>query len=171
MIYVAMIVWFAVFGVLCAVIAPGRGRKAITWFFIGAIFGVFGLIALVAIPKLVTVGVPTDKRVCPRCAETIKKAAVVCRFCGHEFSHEKSTPETIKNDLATALQVTEPITRAFALAEVAKAQVAAGSQEQAQETYVQLISAINTITSSLDRSMVIDEITQDLDGCNLSALS
>jgi hypothetical protein len=28
---------------------------------------------------------PTDK-ICPRCAETVKAAASVCRFCGHEFS-------------------------------------------------------------------------------------
>jgi ribosomal protein L40E len=27
----------------------------------------------------------SDEKVCPRCAETIKLAAQVCRFCGHEF--------------------------------------------------------------------------------------
>lgn len=27
----------------------------------------------------------TDEKVCPRCAETVKAAASVCRFCGHEF--------------------------------------------------------------------------------------
>lgn len=29
-----------------------------------------------------------DEKVCPRCAETIKRAAVVCRYCGHEFEPE-----------------------------------------------------------------------------------
>jgi uncharacterized membrane protein len=29
-----------------------------------------------------------DTKLCPRCAETIKKAAVVCRFCHHEFVHD-----------------------------------------------------------------------------------
>jgi superfamily II DNA/RNA helicase len=28
-----------------------------------------------------------NTKVCPRCAETIKAAAVVCRFCGHDFEH------------------------------------------------------------------------------------
>jgi hypothetical protein len=26
-----------------------------------------------------------EEKVCPRCAETVKGAALVCRFCGHEF--------------------------------------------------------------------------------------
>jgi Uncharacterised protein family UPF0547 len=32
------------------------------------------------------------EKVCPRCAETIKRAAVVCRYCGHEFADQ--TPES-----------------------------------------------------------------------------
>lgn len=27
-----------------------------------------------------------DEKTCPRCAEKVKAAAVVCRFCGHQFA-------------------------------------------------------------------------------------
>jgi uncharacterized protein UPF0547 len=29
---------------------------------------------------------PEAEKVCPRCAERVKAAAKVCRFCGHEFT-------------------------------------------------------------------------------------
>jgi hypothetical protein len=29
---------------------------------------------------------PEPEKTCPRCAERVKEAAVVCRFCGHEFT-------------------------------------------------------------------------------------
>ena len=29
-----------------------------------------------------------EEKVCPRCAERVKAAALVCRFCGHEFPPE-----------------------------------------------------------------------------------
>lgn len=45
----ALFIWIA-FGVLCAVLAPSRGRSAIAWFFLGAIFSAFALIALLALP-------------------------------------------------------------------------------------------------------------------------
>jgi hypothetical protein len=38
--------------------------------------------------ELRTAPVIADEKVCPRCAEKIKSAAVVCRFCGHEFQKQ-----------------------------------------------------------------------------------
>lgn len=37
----------------------------------------------------------SDEKVCPRCAETVKAAALVCRHCGHEFVQDEAvvTPD------------------------------------------------------------------------------
>ena len=40
-------------------------------------------------------GIPTEEKTCPKCAEKIKSAALVCRYCGNQFS---STQEIIKED-------------------------------------------------------------------------
>lgn len=33
------------------------------------------------------------EKTCPRCAEDVKRAALVCRFCGHEFDPEEVPTE------------------------------------------------------------------------------
>ena len=45
-------VFFVVFGTICAILAPGRGRSAVGWFFIGGLFSCMGLIVLLLIPNL-----------------------------------------------------------------------------------------------------------------------
>lgn len=85
-----VVLWVA-FGLLCAVIAPGRGRSGFAWFLLGFAFGPFGLIALLALGRVDDVPLATgpaehshDTRACPWCAETIKIAAVVCKHCGRD---------------------------------------------------------------------------------------
>jgi hypothetical protein len=34
-----------------------------------------------------------DEKVCPQCAETIKKAAIVCKHCGYKYSSEQLAAE------------------------------------------------------------------------------
>lgn len=40
------------------------------------------------LPVIATSAVSLQEKTCPKCAEQVKAAAVVCRFCGHEFMPE-----------------------------------------------------------------------------------
>jgi len=41
-----------IFGGFCAYLAKQKGRDGVSWFFIGAIFGLIGFIAIIATPKI-----------------------------------------------------------------------------------------------------------------------
>lgn len=43
---------YGVFGIICAVMAPGRGRSAVGWFFIGVATQCLGIILLLLLPDL-----------------------------------------------------------------------------------------------------------------------
>ncbi len=100
-----ILIWLA-FAFLCGIIAPSRGRSGPAWFALGLLFSIFALVALLALPRHDMAPKMTDAeaffarkaeregttldgtplhKTCPRCAEEVKYAAVVCRFCGHEF--------------------------------------------------------------------------------------
>ena len=51
------IVWFLC-AITCAVIASGKNRNGVGWFFIGLLIGIFGLIMIICLPALK----PGDKR-------------------------------------------------------------------------------------------------------------
>ena len=103
-----LILWIG-FAVVTAIAASGRGRSGGGWFLLGLIFGVFALIAVLVMPRVTpdspdrdavrpdetkrrtelrraaeaerAAAAAADSMPCPRCAETIKKAAKICRFC------------------------------------------------------------------------------------------
>ena len=39
-------------GLLCAFIASQKGRNSLAWFFAGALFGIFAVVAIIAVPNL-----------------------------------------------------------------------------------------------------------------------
>lgn len=104
-------------GILCALIAGRRGRRRWLWFLLGFFLSPL-MVIVVMLRRRVNQPVPvygdipsssddrspydletsaglpvntlSDTRDCPRCAETIKRAALVCRFCGANLEAESS---------------------------------------------------------------------------------
>lgn len=106
-----LVLWIG-FAVVAAIAASSRGRSGDAWFFLGLVFGIFALIAVLVMPRVepettgsaarvpnettrraelrqaaeaerraAAAAAAADSMPCPRCAETIKKAATMCRFC------------------------------------------------------------------------------------------
>jgi hypothetical protein len=82
-----------------AKIAQDRGvaGSMVVWYFAGLLLWPLALIAALATrpdPKLVETTQLSSGyyKKCPRCAELVKKAALVCRFCQHDFGVKNAPP-------------------------------------------------------------------------------
>ena len=81
------IIVMIVAGILGGIIASSKGRSVVGWAIGSALLPIV-LLILLALPRTDRAPLPPDSMTCPRCAETIKAAAKVCRFCGHRFDDD-----------------------------------------------------------------------------------
>ncbi|PRH29629.1 zinc ribbon domain-containing protein [Burkholderia gladioli] len=89
MIYV--VVWLIV-AIVTALIANAKNRSPVAWAILAIPLGLFATIVVACSKKLppngnsaVGYSMSEDEKRCPQCAESVKYAAKVCRFCGHQF--------------------------------------------------------------------------------------
>jgi hypothetical protein len=82
-------------GLLPAFIAQGKGRSFGLWWFYGSMLFIVALPhALLLKPDVQAMEqeqLGQGMKRCPYCAELIKQQAIVCRYCGKQFSSEASS--------------------------------------------------------------------------------
>lgn len=79
-------------------LAEHKGHSSGAWFASGFFFGIFGLIAAAGLPtKTAPPSMTGLQKKCPDCAESIRKEALVCKFCGRKFTKEQVISELIES--------------------------------------------------------------------------
>jgi hypothetical protein len=91
-----------------AIVAGSKGRNAFGWFFLGLLFGPFGLFAAIGVVPIdedainARAGRPSLKKICTACREVVWRKAVVCPYCqtGLEVDEEALNDGSWQSPLA-----------------------------------------------------------------------
>ena len=94
--------------IACGVAAKAKGRDPWGWVALGFLFGPLAAALVLFFPSLpapgaastvapaaVVAGVSSELRLCPFCAEEIKRVAIKCKHCGSEVVPEPEAVEPV----------------------------------------------------------------------------
>jgi hypothetical protein len=95
--------------VVVGIWASNRGRSGFGWFVLAFFFSpLLAALFLAVMSNLAAEKeaqkAAADMKVCPRCAESVKSQALVCRFCGFEFDQQESLQSRISAISANPIQ-------------------------------------------------------------------
>ncbi|WP_253947515.1 zinc ribbon domain-containing protein [Paraburkholderia xenovorans] len=93
-----IVVWLVCM-LITALVANTKNRNPIAWALLAIPLGLIATVVVACSTKLPGAASPaagsggtSPVKTCPRCAETVKAAAQVCRFCQHGFAPSVATP-------------------------------------------------------------------------------
>jgi hypothetical protein len=82
---ISIAVWI-IFPIVAWILASNKGRSRFGWLLLTLLFSPLMVLILLALPAVVDT---SGTRVCPYCAENVKAAAKICRYCQRELPERK----------------------------------------------------------------------------------